>query len=53
MALVEISILFIVIVVSGFVFWKLSKFATYFMVPYGAWVGFAAVLNLQIVRLNA
>jgi translocator protein len=52
LAFVEISILFIVIVVSGIVFWRLSKFAAYCMVPYGAWVGFAAVLNLHIVRLN-
>ncbi len=52
LAFVEISILFIVIVVSGIIFWKLSKFATYCMVPYGIWVGFAAILNLQIVRLN-
>jgi tryptophan-rich sensory protein len=53
LAFVEISILLIGIVISGIVFWKYSKFAAYCMVPYGVWVGFAAVLNLQIVRLNA
>lgn len=53
LAFVEITILFIVIVIGGMVFWKFSKFATYCMVPYGVWVGFAAILNLQIVRLNA
>jgi translocator protein len=52
LAFVEISILLIVIVISGIVFWMLSKFAAYCMVPYGAWVGFAAVLNLQVFRLN-
>ena len=52
LAFVEISALFIVIIFNGIIFWKLSKFATYCMVPYGVWVGFAAILNLQIVRLN-
>ena len=52
LAFVEISILFIVIVASGIVFWKLSKFATYCMVPYGIWVGFATILNFSIVWLN-
>lgn len=53
LALIEISVLFILIVISGIVFWKLSRFATFCMVPYGVWVGFATILNLQIVRLNA
>lgn len=52
LAFVEISTLFIVIVINGIIFWKISKFASYCMVPYGVWVGFAAILNLQIVRLN-
>jgi tryptophan-rich sensory protein len=52
LAFVEISILFIVIVVSAIMFWRLSKFATCCMVPYAVWVAFAAILNLQIVQLN-
>jgi tryptophan-rich sensory protein len=52
LAFVEISILFVIIAACGILFWKLSKFAAYCMVPYGLWVGFAAILNLQILRLN-
>jgi len=52
LAFVEISMLFIVIVINGIVFWRLSKFAFYCMIPYGVWVGFASILNFQVVRLN-
>jgi translocator protein len=33
-------------------FWRLDRFAGALLVPYLAWVGFAAILNAAIVMLN-
>ena len=35
------------------VFWRVTRVAGVLMVPYGIWVGFAAVLNGVVWRLNA
>jgi tryptophan-rich sensory protein len=51
-ALVEIVILWFTIVVTAFLFWRISKKAALLLIPYLLWVSFASVLNLEIWRLN-
>ena len=38
---------------SYVVFWRRAKPASLYLLPYLAWVSFAAFLNLTVVRLNA
>lgn len=52
MALVEIAALFVAIVLTMVLFAMENRAAAMFMVPYLGWVGFAAVLNFEIWRLN-
>jgi len=52
-ALVDIVLLWLMIVVTAFLFVKLSRPAALLLVPYLAWVTFAAVLNSEILRLNS
>ena len=52
-ALVEILILWAAIFVTLISFWRVSKEAGWLLVPYLAWVTFAAVLNFEIWRLNS
>lgn len=51
-ALVDIIILLLYIIITTFKFFKVSKPAGILMIPYLAWVAFAAVLNFAIVMLN-
>jgi tryptophan-rich sensory protein len=51
-ALVEIVVLFVAIVVTAALFWRIERFAGALLVPYAAWVGFATVLNAALWRLN-
>jgi translocator protein len=51
-ALVEMVILWIAIVVTLQLFYKINKAAGLLLVPYLLWVTFAAVLNAAIVALN-
>ena len=46
--LAGLSILVLLLILRGF-----SRPSAWLLVPYLAWVGFAAVLNLAIVHLNA
>jgi tryptophan-rich sensory protein len=52
LALVCIVALWLAILASTVAFWKVSRGAALLMVPYLAWVGFAAALNHTIWRLN-
>jgi translocator protein len=52
-AFVEIVILWLAIVATTVAFFRSSQIAGWLMVPYLAWVSFAAVLNFTIWRLNA
>jgi len=52
-ALVEVGVLWLSIVVLIFVCAKASKLASWLLVPYLAWVSVAALLNYEVVRLNA
>ena len=52
LAAVDIILLWIAILATLITFWKRSTWAGILLVPYLAWVSFAAVLNLVIWRLN-
>ena len=51
-ALLEIIVLWVAILLTIFAFARISKTAAWLMVPYIAWVSFAAVLTATIWRLN-
>ncbi|MBE0612828.1 MAG: tryptophan-rich sensory protein [Burkholderiales bacterium] len=51
-ALVEIFVLLLAIVATTVVFWKRDRVAGMLFIPYVGWVGFAAVLNAALWRLN-
>ncbi len=51
-ALYEVAALWLSIVVLLVVFGRHSRLAALLVVPYLAWVSFAAVLNAAVVRLN-
>ena len=52
LAFVEIIVLWIAIVATTRAFWRLAPTAGWLMVPYLAWVSFAAVLNGSLWILN-
>jgi benzodiazapine receptor len=51
-ALVEIAILWILILFTVILFWRVSRLAALLLVPYAAWVLFAMVLNGAIWWMN-
>lgn len=51
-ALVDIVLLWAAIVATTVIFWRRSTLAGALLVPYVAWVSFAAALNYAIWRLN-
>lgn len=51
-ALVEVVFLWLSVLALVVGLWPYSQTASWLVVPYLAWVSFAAVLNLAIVRLN-
>ena len=52
-ALVDIALLWLSILVLVALFWPVSPLAALLLLPYLAWVSFAAYLNLTMLRLNA
>jgi len=52
LAFAEIVILWLVLAATLAAFWRISKVAGALLVPYLAWVSFAAALNFSIWRLN-
>lgn len=52
-AFVDIIILWVAILHTIFVFNKISKLASWLLVPYLLWVSFAGVLNFYILALNS
>ncbi len=52
-AFAEIALLEALIIGCIVTFWPVSRTASLMMVPYAAWVSFAAVLNFTLWRLNA
>ena len=51
-ALAEIVVLLAAIVATLVLFWRVDRAAGWLLVPYAAWVAFAAVLTAAIWRLN-
>lgn len=51
-ALLDIAVMFVLILATLLVFFGLSPVAGWLMVPYLAWVGFAAFLNAELWRRN-
>ncbi len=51
-AFAGIIALWIAIVITGILFWRVSHGAAWLLLPYLLWVSFAAVLNYAIWRLN-
>jgi tryptophan-rich sensory protein len=51
--LVVIALLWILILLTMIKFWPVSKGASLLMIPYIAWVSFAAYLNYSIMLLNS
>lgn len=52
LAFAEIIMLLALIIITTVLFWKISPWAGALMLPYIAWVSFAAYLNYTIWRLN-
>ena len=52
-ALIEVAFLWLSIVMPIIVFWRISKPASLYLIPYLVWVSFAAFLNWTVVSLNA
>lgn len=52
LALGEIVVLFAALLATGVAFFRVDRPAGLMMIPYGAWVAFATVLNFEIWRLN-
>jgi benzodiazapine receptor len=52
-ALIEVALLWLSILLPIVVFWRFARKASFWLLPYLAWVSFAAFLNLTAVRLNA
>ena len=53
LAVVEVALLWASIVVLVVFTWRFSRSASLLLLPYLAWVSFAAVLNFTVARLNA
>ena len=51
-ALIEIGILELAILATTILFWRADRIAGLLMLPYLAWVGFAAALNYAFLTLN-
>jgi tryptophan-rich sensory protein len=51
-ALAEILLLWLLIAATAFAFWRLHRLAALMLLPYMAWVSFAAALTWSLWRLN-
>lgn len=52
LSFLDIVLLWALLVTTLVLFWRVSRLAGWLLVPYLAWVTFAAVLNLRIWQLN-
>ena len=53
LAFFDIALLWMAILATAIAFWYIRPIAGILLTPYLAWVGFAAVLNFSIWRMNA
>lgn len=53
LALLEILLLWILVLATTVAFWRIRRLAGALLLPYLAWVSFAAALTFEIWRLNA
>ncbi|MEZ5471940.1 MAG: TspO/MBR family protein [Marinicella sp.] len=51
-SLIDIMILWILIVMTIWTFWRINKLAGVLLIPYMLWVSFAAILNYYMWQLN-
>ena len=51
-ALILILVLILLVAAAMALFWRIRRAAGLLLLPYLAWLGFAALLNYEIVRLN-
>jgi benzodiazapine receptor len=51
-AFFEILVLLVIIVINGYVFYKIDKTAGLLFIPYFLWVSYATVLTFTIMRMN-
>lgn len=51
-AFIEVIVLWILILLTIIEFYKISKTASYLLIPYLLWVSFASVLNFTLYSLN-
>jgi tryptophan-rich sensory protein len=51
-AFAEIVVLWILILLTTILFWRIRTAAGVLLLPYLAWVGFASVLNFSLWRMN-
>jgi tryptophan-rich sensory protein len=52
-AFIEILVLWLLILITLVLFWRIKPLAGMLLLPYLAWVGFASVLNFTLWRLNS
>lgn len=52
LGLVDIFLLWVLILITMIRFYKISRLASYLLIPYLLWVSFATLLNLSILLLN-
>ncbi len=52
-ALIDIVLLWMAIVATSVLFWRVHKLAAILLVPYLAWVSFATVLNITLWQMNS
>lgn len=52
LGLIDITVLWFLIVILVYKFWKIDNFAGLLLLPYLTWVSFAAILNYYIFILN-
>ena len=51
-ALLDIALMWVLVVATMVAFWRHNRLAALLLVPYLAWISFAAMLNLRLWQMN-